>query len=261
MNVPVFVVNAFAETPFGGNPAAIVLLENWLNDSILQEIAAQHNLAETAFVVPEGEDFSIRWMTPTVEVKLCGHATLGSAHIYFNHLFYPKEKITFHSQSGPLHVTKTDNGKLLLDFPADTLTEVKETNKFANALSIRPVAVYRSSFDYMVVANNQAEIENLLPDFGLLNQLESRGTIVTAKGDSADFVSRCFFPQSGIDEDPVTGSAHTAMTPYWASKLGKDSMTAIQLSRRRGYLDCTLAGDRVLIGGNAITYLEGEIIL
>ncbi|HEY4873991.1 MAG TPA: PhzF family phenazine biosynthesis protein [Puia sp.] len=261
MKLKMFVVNAFAETTFGGNPAAVVPLEQWLNDELLQQIAAQHNLAETAFVVPRDDDFSIRWMTPVDEVKLCGHATLASAHVYFNHLNYEKEKITFHSKSGPLHVTKRNDGKLTLDFPADKLEEIKDTAEIEKALNIKPIAVYKSSFDYMVVANNQSEIENLSPDLSILKKFPSRGTLVTAKGDEADFVSRFFAPQLGIDEDPVTGSAHTAMIPYWSGKLGKTKLTAIQLSKRKGYLDCELIGDRVLISGSAITYLDGEIFI
>jgi PhzF family phenazine biosynthesis protein len=261
MKLKVFIVNAFAEITFGGNPAAVVPLEQWLNDDLLQQIAAQHNLAETAFIVPEGDDFSIRWMTPVDEVKLCGHATLASAHVYFNHLNYEKEKITFHSKSGPLHVTKRGDEKLTLDFPADNVEEIKDTAEIEKALNIKPLAVYKSSFDYMVVANNQSEIESLSPDLNMLKKLPSRGTIVTAKGDEADFVSRFFAPQFGVDEDPVTGSAHTALIPYWSKKLGKTKLSAIQLSKRKGYLDCELIGDRVLISGSAITYLEGEIFI
>jgi PhzF family phenazine biosynthesis protein len=261
MRLKVFIVNAFAETTFGGNPAAVVPLEQWLNDELLQQIAEQHNLAETAFIVPEGDDFSIRWMTPVDEVKLCGHATLASAHVYFDHLNYEKDKITFHSKSGPLHVTKRDDEKLTLDFPADHLEEIKDVVEIEKALNIKPIAVFKSSFDYMVIANNQSEIESLSPDLNMLKKLPSRGTIVTAKGDEADFVSRFFAPQFGVDEDPVTGSAHTAMIPYWANKLGKTKLSAIQLSKRKGYLDCELIGGRVLISGRAITYLEGEIFI
>jgi PhzF family phenazine biosynthesis protein len=261
MKLNVYVVNAFAETTFGGNPAAVVPLEQWLNDELLQQIAAQHNLAETAFVVPQDDDFSIRWMTPVDEVNLCGHATLASAHVYFNHLNYEKEKITFHSKSGPLHVTKSGDEKLTLDFPADNVEEIKDTSEIEKALNIKPLAVYKSSFDYMVIANKQSEIENLSPDLRMLEKFPSRGTIVTAKGDEVDFVSRFFAPQFGIDEDPVTGSAHTAMIPYWSGKLGKTKLSAIQLSKRKGYLDCELVGDRVLISGSAITYLEGEIFI
>jgi PhzF family phenazine biosynthesis protein len=259
MKLKMFVVNAFAKTTFGGNPAAVVLLDNWLSDEHLQQIAGQNNLAETAFIIREKDDFAIRWLTPTVEVKLCGHATLASAHIYFNHLNYAGDKITFHSKSGPLHVSRGKDGNLTLDFPADKLVEITPSGEIERALKIKPLGVYKSSFDYMVIARDQAEIEGLEPDFTILKKLPSRGTIVTAKGDEADFVSRCFFPQSGIDEDPVTGSAHTAMVPYWAEQLNKTKMSAIQLSKRRGYLDCALKADRVLMSGGAITYLEGAI--
>jgi PhzF family phenazine biosynthesis protein len=261
MKLKMFVVNAFAETAFGGNPAAVMVLEQSLDDELMQQIAAQHNLAETAFITPQNGDYSIRWMTPTVEVKLCGHATLASAHVFFNHLHYDRQRITFHSKSGPLHVGKSNDGKLTLDFPSDKLEETREVSEMEKAFGIRPLAVYKSAFDYMVVLNNQREIEGLSPDFNILRHLPSRGTIVTARGDNVDFVSRCFFPQSGIDEDPATGSAHTALTPYWASVLGKSKLSAIQLSRRRGYLDCEWSGDRVFISGSAKTYLEGEVLI
>jgi PhzF family phenazine biosynthesis protein len=261
MRLDVYVINAFAESTFGGNPAAVVLLDQWLKDDLLQQIAAQHNLAETAFVIPQGDEFAIRWLTPQIEVKLCGHATLAAAHVYFDHLGYQKEKITFHSKSGLLYVTKREDKKLTLDFPTDKLLEVEDTKIMEKALHIKPLAVYKSSFDYMAVLNNQSEIENLYPDLDILEQFPSRGTIVTAKGDEVDFVSRCFFPQSGIDEDPVTGSAYTAMAPFWSGKLGKSKLSAIQLSKRKGYLDCELTGERVLISGSAITYLQGEIFI
>ncbi len=257
----IYVANAFAENKFGGNPAAVVPLGEWLSEKMMQQIAAQNNLAETAFIIPEGNDFAIRWFTPAVEVKLCGHATLAAAHIFFTHLGYDRDKITFHSKSGPLNVMKTSDGRITLDFPADEPTGTEIPDLIEPGLKIKPVAVYKSSFDYMVIANNQSEIEKLSPDFGLLKQLPSRGTIVTARGDEADFVSRCFFPQSGIDEDPVTGSAHTAMVPYWAKILGKTKLSAIQLSARRGYLDCELTGNRVLMSGHAHTYLEGDFFI
>jgi PhzF family phenazine biosynthesis protein len=261
MKLEVYIANAFAENKFGGNPAAVVPLRQWLTEDLMQHIAAQNNLAETAFIVPEGDDFEIRWFTPAVEVKLCGHATLASAHIFYNHLGYQKDKIIFHSKSGALSVQKNEDGKLTLDFPADELIEIESMPVIEQALTLKPLAVYKSSFDYMVIINNQSEIENLSPDLSLLKTLPSRGCIVTAKGDEADFVSRCFFPQSGIDEDPVTGSAHTAMVPYWAKILGKTKLSAIQLSKRKGYLDCELNGDRVLMSGHARTYLVGEFFI
>jgi len=261
MKQKVYVVNAFAETTFGGNPAAVLYLHEWLTEDLMQNIAAQHNLAETAYIIAQTDDYAIRWFTPKVEVSLCGHATLASAHVFYNHLGYKKDKITFYSKSGPLHVSKRSNGKLTLDFPADNPIEVEASAAIEEGLKVSPVAVYKGSTDYMAVLENQQAIENLSPDFKILSQLKARGIIVTAKGDSVDFVSRCFFPQSGVDEDHVTGSAHTTLTPYWAGKSGKEKLKAIQLSKRKGYLDCEMAGNRVLIGGNARTYLEGDIFI
>jgi PhzF family phenazine biosynthesis protein len=261
MKLKIFIVNAFAGNKFGGNPAAVVPLREWLAENLMQQIAMQNNLAETAFIVPQDDDFAIRWFTPAVEVALCGHATLAAAHIYFNHLGYAKEKITFHSQSGPLHVTKNNDGKLTLNFPADTLSDAAVIPAIEDGLKATPLEVYKGSTDYMVVLESQSAIEGLSPDFKLLAQLQSRGIIATAEGNNVDFVSRCFFPQSGIDEDAVTGSAHTVLAPYWAKRLGKEKLSAIQLSKRKGYLECELIDGRVLISGNAHTYLEGEIFI
>lgn len=261
MKLKIYIVNAFAETTFGGNPAAVIYLREWLTEDLMQKIAAQHNLAETAFIIPQEDDYAIRWFTPEVEVALCGHATLASAHVFYDHLGYKKDKITFHSQSGPLYVSQRNDGKLTLDFPADKATEAQSLPAFEQGLKVKPLKVYKGSTDYMVVLENQQAIENLSPDFRILAQLKARGIIVTAKGNEADFVSRCFFPQSGIDEDPVTGSAHTTLAPYWAAQLGKDRLSAIQLSKRKGYLECEIAGNRVLISGNAGTYLEGDIFI
>jgi PhzF family phenazine biosynthesis protein len=258
MKLKVYVVNAFSEKQFGGNPAAVVQLNEWLSDELMQQIAAQNNLAETAYFVPQENDYSIRWFTPTVEVNLCGHATLASSFVMFNHLGYSRDRIIFHSKSGPLMVTR-NNGMITLDFPADEPVETVDDGLIEKALEIKPKSVYDSRFDYMVVLGNQSDIEALKPDLSLIRKLPSRGLIVTAKGDKADFVSRCFFPQSGIDEDPVTGSAHCVLVPYWAKQTGKNRLSAIQLSARRGYLDCELSGDRVLMSGYANTYLEGDI--
>jgi len=256
-----YVVNAFTKERFGGNPAAIVPLKEWLSDDLMQDIAAQHNLAETAFIVPEEKDYTIRWFTPTVEVDLCGHATLASAHVLFNALNYKADKIVFHSRSGPLHVSRLGGGKIMLDFPVNAPVETAALDAIEKGLHTKPLAVYISKFDYMVLLENQEAIEKLSPDFKTLAQVPSRGVIATAKGNESDFVSRCFFPQSGIDEDPVTGSAHTVTIPYWAKKLGKSKLSAIQLSKRKGYLDCELAGDRVLMSGDAVTYLVGDILV
>jgi PhzF family phenazine biosynthesis protein len=260
MKLKVYIANAFSDKQFGGNPAAIVPLKEWLSDILMQQIAAQNNLSETAYFVPKGDDYEIRWFTPVVEVSLCGHATLAAAHVLYEHLGYNRDQIIFNSQSGLLKITRKQ-GKIRLDFPAIETVETANDDLIEKALGIKPASVHKSAFDYMVVLKSQAEIEALKPDFGLLKKHTSRGLIVTARGDNVDFVSRCFYPQSGIDEDPVTGSAHVVMVPYWAKQTGKNKFTAIQLSARRGYLDCELAGDRVLMSGHAFTYLEGEFFI
>ena len=261
MNASVYIVNAFAGSPLGGNPAAVVPVEEWPDEGLMQEIAAQHNLAETAFVAPEGSDYRIRWFTPTVEIKLCGHATLAAAHVFFNHLHFQGGRIVFYSLSGPLVVYRGEGGKLVLDFPADPPSKTETPKGLTEGLGAIPVEVYKSSFDYLALFDEQAEIEKLDPDFGILKKIHARGVIATSKGDTADFVSRCFFPQSGVNEDQVTGSAHCAMTPYWSGKLGKAKFSAIQLSKRKGFLDCELKGDRVLMAGFAFTYLTGKILV
>lgn len=262
MTITIYQADAFTSKIFGGNPAAICPLKTWLPDNVMQQIAMENNLAETAFVVNEAEGFRIRWFTPAVEVALCGHATLAAAHIYFNHLGYQGNSISFQSQSGRLTVTQAGGGALTLDFPADDYMPVLERPEALSGLgTIEIREVYKGRFDYMVVTDNQQTIEQLKPDYKTIAQLQSRGVLVTAPGEEADFVSRCFFPQSGIDEDPVTGSAHTLMVPYWAAKLGKNSLKAIQLSARKGYLDCAHAKDRVLMSGHAVTYLQGSIFI
>jgi PhzF family phenazine biosynthesis protein len=261
MKLKVYIVNAFSEKKFGGNAAAIVPLKEWLSDTLMQQIAAQNNLSETVYFVPRGEDHHIRWFTPTVEVDLCGHGTLAAAFVMFEHLHYGKEKIIFHSKSGPLLVAKRADGQITLDFPANPPEQTREDEMITAALGIKPESVYKSLFDYMVVMENQSEIESLKPDFTIMKKLVARGLIATAPGDQTDFVSRCFYPQSGIDEDPVTGSAHVVMVPYWAKKLGKNKLSAIQLSARKGYLDCALEGERVLMSGHAVTYLEGDFYI
>jgi PhzF family phenazine biosynthesis protein len=262
MKRTVYKVDAFTDQLFGGNPAAVCPLEEWLPDHIMQSLGAENNLAETTFIVKENDHYHIRWFTPTVEVKLCGHATLATAHIFFTELGYTDDEIVFNSLSGLLKVTRKEEGVYTLDFPADKLHPVTNApDALFEGLNIGPVPVFKSSFDYLLVLPSQQEVEALKPDFKILSALDARGVIVTAKGDEADFVSRCFFPPSGIDEDPVTGSAHTSMVPYWAAQLNKTSLKAIQVSKRRGYLDCELKDDRVLMSGNAVTYLKGEYYL
>ncbi len=252
-------VDAFTEKLFGGNPAAVCILDKWLSDDLMQSIAAENNLAETAFIIKSDEGYDIRWLTPAVEVDLCGHATLASAHVVFNHLGHSSDEVVFHSgRSGILKVKKT--GSLLtLDFPTDQFVKVDTPSNLAKGLGMQPVETYKGKTDYMAVFSSEADIVKLEPHFNVLAGVEARGIIVTAKGDTVDFVSRFFAPQSGIDEDPVTGSAHTTLTPYWAGVLGKTEMSAIQLSARKGHLTCKHLGTRVEISGHAVTYLVGEI--
>jgi len=262
MTIPIYQADAFTQNVFGGNPAAVCPLTEWLSDDLMQKIAMENNLAETAFIVKEKDGFHIRWFTPTVEVDLCGHATLASAHIFFNHLGYEKNDISFNSKSGWLKVTKENNGQRTLDFPADKYEAVEDVPAaIAEGLKIAVNKVYKGRFDYMVVVDGQSIIENLHPDFKTLATIKSRGVLVTAPGKEVDFVSRGFFPQSGIDEDPVTGSAHTLLVPYWADVLKKKKLKAIQWSARKGHLDCELAGERVLMSGYAVTFLKGEITI
>ena len=260
MKIPIYQADAFTDALFGGNPAAVCPLQEWLSDELLQQIAVENNLSETAYLLKDGNNYHIRWFTPGTEVKLCGHATLASAHIIFTILGHEGDTIIFHSKSGPLKVSKRSNGKLMLDFPANAPELVTEVPAgIFEGLGIAPAPVFKTSFDYMVVLPSEKAVEALVPDFKKLAQTPCRGVIATAAGEEADFVSRCFYPQSGVDEDPVTGSAHTIMVPYWAKQLNKTSMKAIQLSKRKGHLDCELAGNRVLMSGNAVTYLRGEI--
>jgi len=259
--LPIYQVDAFTENIFEGNPAAICPLQSWLSDDQMQKIAMENNLAETAFIVPFEDAYHIRWFTPAVEVALCGHATLASAHCFYEQLGYDKDNIRFFSKSGWLTVTRTTNGKLTLDFPADYASETQAPAGIFEGLGISPTTVYKGKFDFLVELDNETAIAALTPDFRKLSNIESRGVLVTAKGDSADFVSRCFFPQSGIDEDPVTGSAHCLLTTYWNKKTGNSRFNAIQLSQRKGKLECELRGDRVLMTGSAKTYLKGEIYI
>lgn len=259
MKIPIYQVDAFANQRFKGNPAAVCPLDSWLPDTVMQNIAQENNLAETAFIVPNGNEIEIRWFTPTVEVDLCGHATLASAYVLFQELSYAKDQINFLSpRSGPLTVSK--NGSILsLNFPLDTLIEIPSQSEHGIGLSQSPRAVFKGKSDYLFVYDSEAEIANLQPDFEALKIHQVRGIIVTAPGQTTDFVSRFFGPACGVNEDPVTGSAHTTLTPYWAGVLGKNELTARQLSQRTGDLTCKLLGDRVEIAGEAVLYLRGEI--
>ena len=253
-------VDAFADKIFAGNPAAVCPLDKWLPDELMQHIAMENNLAETAFFVREPEGFRIRWFTPTVEVDLCGHATLASAFVLFFHEHHSANEITFNSRSGPLTVSRSGN-YLTLNFPRDVFKEVDPLPQLEESLGARPIKTFRGKTDYMVVLEHEDLVRKMKPDFRLLSTVKARGVIVTAKGSTVDFVSRFFGPQSGGDEDPVTGSAHTTLTPYWSSVLGKSKLEAQQVSNRGGNLSCELAGDRVLIAGKAKLFSVGTIFL
>ncbi len=261
MQLKLYQIDAFASRLFTGNPAAVCLLDSWIPDALLQAIAAENNLAETAFVVARDGEFEIRWFTPLVEVRLCGHATLASAHALIQHVGMSGDKIVFHSpRSGRLTVRKEDE-RYILNFPTDSLTAIDQPGDILKCLNHSPTQCFRGSSDYMLVFETRQEIESMKPDFGLLGQVDARALIVTAPGDDCDFVSRFFAPRVGIDEDPVTGSAHTTMIPYWAKRLGKTVMLAKQLSRRGGVVYCNHLDDRVEIGGYARTYLIGEVAI
>lgn len=258
----IYQVDAFAGKPFSGNPATVCVLPSWLPEDLMQQIAMENNQPETAFIVPYEGDYHIRWFTPTVEVALCGHATLASAHVFYEQLGYTRAQIRFFSKSGWLEVSRTADHRLTLDFPADTPTPVSDVpDAIWKGLGISSGKVYRGKFDYLVEVEHEDIVANLNPDMALLSTVDSRGTLVTARGSSVDFVSRCFFPQSGINEDPVTGSAHCLLTVYWHQQTGKNVFRAVQASARRGELDCELRGDRVLMTGIAKTYLKGEIYI
>lgn len=261
MKLKSYQVDAFTDKIFSGNPAAVCPLESWLPDSVMQNIALENNLAETAFYVKQGNEYLIRWFTPTVEVDLCGHATLATAHVLYQHEGYSGDEIIFNSpRSGVLKVYRNEN-LLTLDFPTDTLSKIQWFNEMNAGFNLIPLEGYKGKTDYLLVFENEEQIKNIQPNYPVIATWKVRGVIVTAKGKEVDFVSRFFAPQSGVNEDPVTGSAHTTLTPYWAEKLGKTELSAIQLSNRKGYLTCKYMGDRVHISGQAKTYLIGEIKL
>ncbi len=259
MNIPIYQVDAFTDKLFGGNPAAVCPLEDWLSPELMQSIAAENNLSETAFFVRKEKIFELRWFTPKIEVDLCGHATLASAHVIFNHLGFSEEQIVFSTVSGELRVT-SENSRLILDFPATPPSPVEIEEGLIQGLGKRPTEVHKSR-DYLAVFGSEADILSLKPNFDILGKLDCLGIIVSAKGENCDFVSRFFAPAAGIDEDPVTGSAHTTLIPFWAERLKKNVLHAFQLSKRKGELFCELAGDRVKIGGHAVTFFVGEVSL
>jgi predicted PhzF superfamily epimerase YddE/YHI9 len=263
--VKYFHVDSFAQGPFTGNPAGVCPLDSWLPAALMQQIAAENNLAETAFIVPRAAapaEYDIRWFTPTVEIDLCGHATLASAHVLFRHLHFQGPQVTFHSQSGPLRVSREADNRLTLDFPSRPPQELAAPpTGLVEGLRATPRHVLAAR-DLLAVFGTEAEVRALEPDYARIAALEYVGVIATAPGsDGIDFVSRFFAPRVGVPEDPVTGSAHSILIPYWAAELGKTELRARQISPRGGDLWCQLRGDRVDISGYAVTYAAGEIMV
>jgi len=257
----IFQIDAFTDTAFTGNPAGVCLLDREVDDPWMQNVAAEMNVSETAFVRRNGDEWSLRWFTPTVEVALCGHATLATAHALFEErLLSAGATARFHTKSGLL--TTTHAGDLItMDFPAKQAVPCAPPEGLIEGLGTQPVRVSRNEFDYLIEMANEEDVRSLTPDYALLRRLPVRGVIVTSRASTAgfDFVSRFFAPGSGVDEDPVTGSAHCALGPYWAPRLGKTNFTAYQASRRGGVLRVSVAGDRVTLAGRAVTVLRGEL--
>jgi PhzF family phenazine biosynthesis protein len=262
LTVPIVQVDAFTDRPFGGNPAAVCLLPAPRDERWMQDVAREMNLAETAFLVRDRDQFQLRWFTPTIEVALCGHATLASAHVLWEdaHLA-PHAPARFQTKSGLLTAVRRA-GWIYLDFPSTPAEPAESPAGLTQALGVQPRAVGRSRFDYLVEVNDEAAVRGVAPDFGALKRIDARGVIVTSRASlrGVDFVSRFFAPASGIDEDPATGSSHCALTPYWSERLGKTELTAYQASSRGGSLRVRLEGDRVILGGQAVTVLRAELV-
>ncbi len=260
MNLQIFQVDAFTKTPLSGNPAAVCPLREWLDDETMLKIAAENNLSETAFFVKRNDDYEIRWFTPTIEINLCGHATLAASYVIFNCLGLEDKFIKFYSaRSGDLSVEKQGE-VLVLDFPKYDLNEIEIDRNLAGAVGKTPQKMWETQGNMaMLLFETEDEIKSLNPDMSALGKIDFDEVIVTAKGTDADFVSRLFAPRIGIPEDPVTGATHCSLIPYWAERLEKQTLYARQLSKRGGELFCALDGERVKIGGNAALYLKGEI--
>ena len=258
MRVPIFQVDAFTTQRFKGNPAAVMIMQEYLDDSILQAIAAENNLAETAFIVAENGDYHIRWFTPTIEVPLCGHATLASAAVVMDRLEPNRQQTVFHSKSGPLKVKRAEPG-YMMDFPAHRVEAIETPVGLLESLGAIPISVSTYASNYLVMLKSAAIVRDFVPDFAAISQLKNAGVVITARGDAGyDFVSRYFAPNKGIPEDPVTGGAHCALVPYWSSLLDKYEFLAYQASPRGGEIVCRLAGNRVEMEGSCVFYLEGE---
>ncbi|CUS48863.1 MAG: putative epimerase [Idiomarinaceae bacterium HL-53] len=262
LRVPIYQVDAFADELFSGNPAAVCPLPYWFPDGVLKKIAAENNLSETAFIVNHEKGLEIRWFTPEAEVDLCGHATLGSAHVLFTHLGYSESELEFQSRSGPLRVVREEQ-MYAMDFPAQTLERCKAPEPLLLGLGISPQQVYKG-FDYVVEYASATEVLAIEPNLEALMHIDGRGVVVTAPADSHEdyqFISRAFFPKLKVPEDPVTGSAHCELAPFWASKLGRNQVIGYQASARGGRVVCELNGERVAIKGAVVDYLRGEITL
>ncbi len=261
ISIPIYQVDAFSEKLFSGNPAAICVVREWLPNGTMQSIASENNLSETAFVNISQNPYYIRWFTPESEMGLCGHATLASARILFDeYLKKGTSEIIFQANRGKLRAIKKEN-LIYLDFPKDTPIPVEIDDKIKEALQLNPRLIFRGLDDYLAILNSEEDVKRLDLDFDKISQLDSRGLIVSSQSVNTDFVCRCFYPNSKINEDPVTGSAHTLLVPYWAKELKKKSLTSYQCSDRGGLLNCSLEEDRVLIGGSTVRYLSGTITL
>jgi PhzF family phenazine biosynthesis protein len=259
MRIPIFQVDAFTTRRFAGNPAAVMPMDRFLDDATLQSIAAENNLSESAFLVPKGDDFCLRWFTPTVEVPLCGHATLASAAVVMERLDPSRNRVVFHSASGPLTVNRSDAG-YIMDFPARPSEPVATPSGLADALGVVPIEVVVDAFNYLALLASARVVREHAPDIAAIARMDRGGVIVTAPGDGGyDFVSRYFAPAKGVAEDPVTGGAHCALAPYWARRLGKTAFRAFQASRRGGEITCRATGDRVELEGSCVFYMEGAV--
>lgn len=262
MSLSIYQVDAFGKDLFTGNPAAVIPLDEWLDDKLLQQLAMENNLSETAFFVPAGDGFELRWFTPNTEVELCGHATLATAHVLWEELGRESDTIKFFSKhKGELLVRRRAEGLMQLNFPAEKAKPIPLEKSLTEALGLKPQSVYMGETDIMATYKNQEDVINLIPNFNALSDIEVRGIIVTSIGDVADIVCRFFAPAVGINEDPVTGSAHCLLAPYWSERLGQQILYSKQMSARGGDLICEMAGDRVLISGKASTYMSGSIRL
>ena len=259
MRTPIFQVDAFTSRLFAGNPAAVMPMDSFLQDAVLQNIAAENNLAETAFLVPDSGNYRLRWFTPATEVPLCGHATLASAAVVMERLEPGRNMVVFNSASGPLTVNRVGAG-YVMDFPARPSEPVLTPLGLTAALGVAPIEVFVNAFNYMALLENAQVLRALAPDMDALARMDRSGVIVTAPGDeNYDFVSRYFAPAKGIPEDPVTGAAHCMLAPYWANRLGKTEFRAFQASRRGGEIICRMMGDRIELEGTCVFYLEGEV--